>query len=394
MMARTKKSYQRGTVEKHNGFWTVRYYLIDALGNKTKKRDKLEISRSSSKRQALNAAEPIMVRVNEQNNNPKKEKERITFRDFVNGLWASYQIKEKLKDSTVYSYKSILKKHLLPTFDEKFLDEITPTAITLFFEKIAKEGIKPKYALNIYALLNIMFEVALQYDLIDVKPIRSKLHKPTYMQKEKPTLTLGEVKAILSEIDERQRFFFTLLFITGMRIGECCGLRWLNVDLQKKELLITNSLWRGKLTTPKTEASERRFVLPDSLLYLFYDHRERAGHRKAADFVFHRADGKPLDPDHLREVVLYPAMDRAGIARQEHTHGFHIFRHTAGSILYDETGRMKLVQKALGHSREQTTSDIYVHVAPEAVAETVEILSRELLADTSLFQPPTTGLIN
>jgi integrase len=56
--------------------------------------------------------------------------------------------------------------------------------------------------------------------------------------------------------------------------------------------------------------------------------------------------------------VLYPAMDRAKIDRGKRTHGFHIFRHTGGSIIRSVTGDMNLAQLQLGHSRMSTTADI------------------------------------
>ena len=54
-------------------------------------------------------------------------------------------------------------------------------------------------------------------------------------------------------------------------------------------------------------------------------------------------------------------MDRAGIKRQSRSHGFHIFRHSAGSIIHKQTGSMKLAQVQLGHSTMAMTSDVYVH---------------------------------
>lgn len=124
------------------------------------------------------------------------------------------------------------------------------------------------------------------------------------------------------------------------------------------------------------------------------EYRQESAYKKDEDFIFCREDGRAFDPDHLRECVLYPAMDKAQIERSDRAFGLHIFRHTAGSIIYEKTGRMKLVQKALGHSREQTTSDIYVHVDQEIVAESVEIIAGELFADRGWFRGEATGLIN
>jgi len=80
----------------------------------------------------------------------------------------------------------------------------------------------------------------------------------------------------------------------------------------------------------------------------------------------------------FERTCFYPAMDRAAIDRGKRTHGFHIFRHTGGSIVRTVTGDMKLAQLQLGHSRMSTTSGIYVHTneqdiqrAGEALAETI-----------------------
>jgi integrase len=71
-------------------------------------------------------------------------------------------------------------------------------------------------------------------------------------------------------------------------------------------------------------------------------------------------------------------MEKAGIARGKGTHGFHLIRHTAGSIVHRRTGDVKLVQELLGHSRIETTGDIYVHVDDQTVGKAADILFNEL----------------
>lgn len=74
-------------------------------------------------------------------------------------------------------------------------------------------------------------------------------------------------------------------------------------------------------------------------------------------------------------------MDAAGVKRAKRTHGYHIFRHTAGSLMYARSHDLKLVQSALGHSNISTTSDIYVHLGEGAIAEGTELLGEEILAN-------------
>ena len=82
---------------------------------------------------------------------------------------------------------------------------------------------------------------------------------------------------------------------------------------------------------------------------------------------------------------LYKAMDAAKIQRVERKYGFHIFRHTAGTMIYSKSRDLKLVQGTLGHSNISTTSDIYVHLDNEVISEGTEILAQEILANCDLF---------
>jgi integrase len=96
------------------------------------------------------------------------------------------------------------------------------------------------------------------------------------------------------------------------------------------------------------------------------------------DFVFGKADGAPLNADGLRLKVLYPALKKVGIERGQNSHGFHLFRHSAASIVHEQTRDMSLAQRLLGHSRLSTTADIYAHTESEAEQAT-ETLAREIM---------------
>jgi len=130
----------------------------------------------------------------------------------------------------------------------------------------------------------------------------------------------------------------------------------------------------------------RAFILPAELAGLFEAHRAASTFAAPEDFIFARADGKPYDPCYLRNYVLYPAMDRLKIEREARRYGFHIFRHSAGSILHRKTGDVKLVQEVLGHSRISATADIYVHVEPTVVEYATGLLASEVIGDTVVTQ--------
>jgi integrase len=97
--------------------------------------------------------------------------------------------------------------------------------------------------------------------------------------------------------------------------------------------------------------------------------------------VFCKRDGSPFDPDVLRKDVLYPILDRLGIPRKKGASGFHTFRHSAASIVNEQTGNLKLAQKFLGHSTIEMTADIYTHTSAEAEREAAIALERAIYGD-------------
>src|SRR5262249_37188756 len=122
------------------------------------------------------------------------------------------------------------------------------------------------YALNLYALLNTMFDVAVQHDLIETSPVRRKLHRPQHEPKEKPVLSREQVNKVIEAIADEYKPLFVVAAVTGMRIGEILALRWQDIDLAARKLTVRHSLWRGQLGAPKTKASAKTRNLSEAKL--------------------------------------------------------------------------------------------------------------------------------
>jgi integrase len=185
---------------------------------------------------------------------------------------------------------------------------------------------------------------------------------------------------VLQEIPAEYRLIFVLDVVIAVRAGELLALRWLDFRPEQQAIAVSASLWRGKLGTPETEASVRVVHIPSSVVDLLKAHHESATFKRDEDFIFARSDGRPFDQDHLRNMVLYPALDRAEIKRESRWYGFHLFRHTAGSIVHELTSDRKLSQELLAHSHISTTADIYVHGRREAKAgKATELLASQFV---------------
>lgn len=87
---------------------------------------------------------------------------------------------------------------------------------------------------------------------------------------------------------------------------------------------------------------------------------------------------------HASKRHLYKAMDKAGIKRVKGKYGHHIFRHSAGTLLYAKSRDLKLVQGTLKYGDVSITSDIYVHLDDEVLNEGSKILIAEILDNGDL----------
>jgi integrase len=158
-------------------------------------------------------------------------------------------------------------------------------------------------------------------------------------------------------------------------------LRWKHVDFEKRTLQIRESLWEGQLLDPKTDASIRIIPFGPALLATLNRQKQNLRHGLADDFVFPKSDGMPHNPDVLRRDILYPALDRLGIPRLPRSSGFHRFRHSVATIVNQQTGNLKLVQRLLGHSNLGTTADVYTHTFSEAEREAALALEQAIYGD-------------
>jgi integrase len=307
----------------------------------------------------------------------KPEGSELTLRAFVDAWWKPYLQRKHVKPSTRANYDSILELHILPAFGELRIDEVVPLHVERFIQTKVESGLSGKTVRNLLLVLQGIMSLALDNDLIERSPIRNR-HKPTIEKREKPIWSPAQLLSILSAAPTDLRTFFDCVALTGTRLGEVLALKWKHVDLERRILRIEHSLWRGQLLSPKTTASTRDIPLGSALNETLRNHRECSSHRGPDDFVFCKKDGSALDPDVLRKDALYPILDRLGIPRKKGASGFHTFRHSAASIVNEQTGNLKLAQKFLGHSTIEMTADIYTHTSAEAERDAAIALERAI----------------
>lgn len=373
-----RKSYQHGYVSDpirtNNGLKFVIRYRERTSEGKWLHRAETLYGLSGKK-----AAQEILDKRISDTSTQKATIQDLTLTQFIDSCWKPHLVERvHAKPSTLEGYDSLLKKHITPVLGGRTLTEIAPMHVERLLQ--SKSKLSPKTRRNIVVLLQGIFSLAEDDDLVEKSPVRDK-HKPVVPKREKPVWNPEQVRAIIASVPERFRALFTCAALTGARLGELLGLQWRHIDFDGRKLRIEQSLWHGRLLDPKTKGSFRTVLFGEALGKALTNHLQNSQHIGPEDFAFSKPDGSTLNPDVLRRDVLYPVLDRLGIPRSSRSAGFHTFRHSVGSFINTQTGNLKLAQKLLGHSNLSTTADIYTHTTQESEREAALAVERAIYGD-------------
>jgi integrase len=319
-----------------------REYRSEVLGSK---------SDYPTKRLALRELEKRLSVVN----NPRyRARPTATFAEFAS-RWESLVLTQH-KPSTQITIRSHARKHLIPYFGRWQMREIELEEVQRFVSSVKAS---PKTAKNLFATIQMMWKSALAWGYVTHNAVTG-IVLPKRQRTARRFFSVEEVRRILETAFEPYDTFYWLAVETGMRAGELCGLRVSDFDLDRGLVGVGQSVWRGKVQSPKSENALRTFALSPRLLGHIAEFLKRWKPNERG-LLFATRNGTPWDANLLVKRKLYPLLDSLKIARG----GLHAFRHT-NSTLMDRLGvPLKVRQQRLGHSDSSLTLDVYTHVASE-----------------------------
>jgi integrase/recombinase XerD len=163
-------------------------------------------------------------------------------------------------------------------------------------------------------------------------------------------LSEADIQRMLSlEPDLRNRVLLTVLYASGLRVSELCGLQWRDIQSNGES---------GQITVFGKGGKTRAIQLPPPVWQLLECLR---GSSVAMDPVFRsRKQGRELRPLAVLRIVRCAAR-RAGIQLDVSPHWL---RHAHASHALDRGAPIHLVQSTLGHANINTTGR-YLHVRPK-----------------------------
>jgi len=205
----------------------IRYRLRSADGHWIQKSETLE---NLSGKKAARAV--LDQRIRESQNRPIQTAD-FTVQHVVDALWRPYLDRKQVKPSTKRSYDCELRVHILPVLGPLRIADVAPLHVEKLLQARVAGGSSPKTVRNLVGLLQSIFSLAVDNDLITRSPVRDR-HKPRVTRVEKPVWTPEQLKLIVNSAPKQHRSLFRCAMLTGARLGELLGLQWKHVDLAKE----------------------------------------------------------------------------------------------------------------------------------------------------------------
>jgi len=315
------------------------------------------------------------------------------------GQWLQQWLDEaqhSVARKTLQRYREIVDLHLTPALGAIPLAKLQPVQIQAYYAKALASGrrdgsggLSAQTVVHHDRVLNVALKRARALRLIPSNPIED-VASPKVERQEIEALEPAEAVALLAAA--RSTRMFPVIFLalgTGLRRGEVLGLRWSDIDMERRTLTVAQSLEQTKaglrFKTPKTRRSRRTIALSPSLIEVIQAHRaQQAADRLALGMgrdqnglVFTRIDGDPIQPDSVTKMFARIA-ERAKIRPIT----FHGLRHTDATDLLRAGVHPKIASERLGHASIAITMDTYSHAIPglqEDAAQRIDAALRATL---------------
>lgn len=349
--------------DKKRNTWYFRIYVDDKNGQRKQKTR----SGFKSKTDAKLAESEFLLNYN-------VSYDDILFSDLYK-VYINYK-KQNLKFQSYRSTKNRFENHILPFFKDYKINNIKGKDYIEWKDYVLKKNYSYRYSSSLHVcMVNILNFACSFYDLKE--NIASKVgnfSRKNYLPEVK-FWTYEEFKQFISNVDDILYYsLFTLLYFSGMRIGECLALSW--GDLKDNYIEINKTLIRGNssdfsFNSPKTTRSFRT-VMIDNVTYSMLNNLKNY-YKKIIGFNedwFIFGGIKPLSTTTIeRKKNHYCEVAKVKQIR------IHDFRHSHATLLLSRGVPVTVISKRLGHSDISTTLNIYSHFIPEDEEKVVSLLN-------------------
>lgn len=292
-------------------------------------------------------------------------------------------IKSNSKNWRPSSYRNhvyLMDKYILPYIGHYKINRVNNIVIqTKLFNPLLENKFAKGTLLAIYRRLSAVYNFAIQNDLIDKKRFTLLMIKNASEGLERNALDLEVIERILQIARTKYKMThyvcFSLLFLTGMRIGELRALKWDSIDFDAGFIYIEKTRDRYGHRKTKTDNSVRKFPMSENIRSVLLEYKEwydvkmlRFAYRNPENFLIVNYAGAPIGENFLLRIINK-------IKEEENLPYFtpHFFRHTFVSIQLSNNVPIKTVAALIGDSIK-TVSQVYAHSFDEEEIEAAKLM--------------------
>lgn len=303
----------------------------------------------------------------------------------VNELVERYlSTKTGAKHSTVANYnfvKNILKKE---EFSETKIADVKTSDAKLFLIKMQSDGKGYSTVKSLRGVLRPAFQMAVDDDILNKNPFEFQLAGVVVNDSHTRTaITREQMRQFLKFVHDDNCYckyyeVVYILFHTGMRISEFCGLTLKDIDLKNRIVNIDHQLQRTSdmqyvIESTKTNAGTRKLPITEEVAKCFQaiiEDREPQQREKMIDgyagFLFYDKNNNPLVAMHWEHRFNHMVQRYNDIYRiQIPNITPHVCRHTYCSNMAKSGMNPKTLQYLMGHSDIGVTLNTYTHLGLE-----------------------------
>lgn len=260
----------------------------------------------------------------------QKQSSKYSFYQWLDE-WLELYKKPNVKPSTYRDINSAIRLHIKPYIQDVNLNELTSIDVEKCLNLIDKTRLK-KF---VYHIFNNSLTKAYKLKIIS-EDIMLNVNSVKHKYKVGRALSLKEQKDLLKYVaGTKYENVYKLYLLTGCRRSELFLLKWSDIDWRRKIVHINGT---------KTDNSVRDLPLFPQLKELL------KSIPRQDEFVLNFSSN--VIKCHFKRLK----------SKYKLTYSIHSLRHTFATRCLEQGISMKVVQKWLGHSRLDTTANIYTHV--------------------------------
>ena len=286
--------------------------------------------------------------------------------------------KIRWKINTYVHRSSIANSILIPYFKAFTFEKVTAKEIMSFQNHLTLQGKSAANILAVEKMLSSIFNYICTYYNVGTNEMKKvkKMGKVTRQDNSRVWSEdnfigfieyIKKIKVQNVNVDNLV-LVYSVLFYTGIRVGELTALNWKDIDLDKQTLKVSKTLYKRNskdhVSAPKTENSNRIISLDNALLELIKNYKKKV----------YDTDGRifSASPQTISHVFKFWSSKVTTIPDIR----LHDLRHSHATMLLSKGAPIGAISRRLGHANISITLNTYSHVLTEDNDRLMNILNK------------------